>query len=213
MKVFQIRNKRIYLLNALVMIFALVMIAPNGFAQNDNNGFYVGASVGQADQKDACEDVLGSCDDDLGWKVYAGYKFNQYFAIEGGAVDFGQSDADALFINVNTLAIVPGTLEVKIDGFFLSGLAEWPLTNNFSVLMKLGMIYWDIEFGITDNNLELIGDEDENGTDIHFGFGAHYNITENIKLRAEWERFNNIGDSEIGTLDIDLISAGVVIQF
>lgn len=217
------KHLRLAFINGFVMMFfALASISVShakddsnkGFS--DNKGFYVGAGVGQADQRDTCDDAIGSCDDDdLGWKVFAGYKFNKYLAIEGGSVDFGQADGDTFFLNVDTLEIVPGTLEIKVDGFFLSGMAEWPINNKFSVLVKLGMIYWDIEFDATDvaDNLELIGDEDENGTDVFYGLGAQYKITDNLALRAEWERFNNIGDSEIGATDIDLISGGIVLQF
>ncbi len=188
---------------------------PVSYAENDNRGFYIGAGAGEAEQKDACDDAFGSCDDDdFAWKVFGGYKFNQYFGVEGGSVDFGQSEGDALFIDLSNSQIFQATQEVKIDGFFLSGLVAWPISDNFSVLAKLGMIYWDIEFDITDaDNFALVGDEDENGTDVFFGLGAQYNFTPGFGVRAEWERFNNIGESEIGTSDIDLISGSMMLNF
>jgi len=206
------------MVHTLVVSFLLFVGIPSSYAENDNKGFYVGAGVGQADHKDNCEEVFGSsCDEeDLGWKVFAGYKFNKHFAVEGGSVDFGHADADIPFINVNTLEIVVATLETKVDGFFLSSIVEWPIGDKFSVLTKLGVIYWDIEFKGSDlpGAGELIGDEDENGTDYFFGLGAQYKITENFFLRAEWERFNNIGESKIDlSTDIDLISGGIVLQF
>ena len=213
-------NIKQHLLNAcaklIVSLFLLIFFISNGQAEEKVSGFYLGAGVGHADQKDTCDDLFGSCDDtDVGWKVFGGYKFNRYFAVEGGSVDFGQSDLDSLFINVNTLEIVPGTLVVKIDGFFVSGLLEWPLGNSFSLFTKLGMIYWDIEFGVTDivENDALVGDEDENGTDLFYGLGAQYNFTNQFGIRAEWEKFNNIGESEIGTTDIDLISGSLILKF
>ena len=205
------------ILNALVILILLYSGATVSHAES-NKGFYVGASAGYADHKDNCDEVFGlSCDEeDLGWKVFAGYKFNKYLAIEGGSVDFGQADADIPFINVVTLEVVEGTLETKVDGFFLSGLTELPLSDKFSVLAKIGIIYWDIEFNGSDlpNNGGLVDDEDENGTDMFFGFGAKYNITENFAFRVEWERYNNIGESGIDlSTDIDLISGGLVLQF
>lgn len=157
------------LVGALLLFFTMTSV---GVAQDKNKGFYLGVGAGQADQKDTCDDAFESCDDtDLGWKVFGGYKFNQYFGLETGAVDFGESEFDTPILNLDTLTIVPGALRAKVDGFFLTSLVEWPVNDKFSVLAKLGMIYWDVEFSITDtaDNLELIGDEYKNGTDIFFG--------------------------------------------
>lgn len=203
------------MLKAAILLFIGVSTS---HADSGDRGFLVGASAGYADHKDNCDEVFGqSCDEkDLGWKVFAGYRINKHFSLEAGSVDFGQAEAEVPFVNVNTLEVVVATLETKVDGYFLSGLAEWPINNKFSVLAKLGVIYWDIEFkgsGLPGNG-ELVGDEDENGTDFFYGFGAQYKLTENFALRAEWERFNNVGESGIDLeTDIDLFSSGFVMQF
>ncbi len=203
------------MLMAAILLFIGVSTS---HADGNDSGFLVGASAGHADQKDACDDTIDSCDDDdLGWKVFAGYKINKHLVVEVGSVDFGEAEFDTPIINLSVAPpqIVPGAIKVEVDGFFLSGLTEWPVSDKFSVLAKLGMIYWDLEFSITDtaDDLALIGDEDENGTDIFYGLGIQYKLTDKFSLRAEWERFNNIGSSETGTTDIDLFTAGGVMQF
>jgi hypothetical protein len=47
--------------------------------------------------------------------------------------------------------------------------------------------------------------ESDEGSEVHFGFGATVNITRNLGLRAEWERLE---DSEI-----DMLSIGVQYKF
>jgi hypothetical protein len=46
-----------------------------------------------------------------------------------------------------------------------------------------------------------------------FGFGATYQINKQWGVRAEWERFNNLGDSDTGESDVDLLSVGAVFRF
>jgi len=46
------------------------------------------------------------------------------------------------------------------------------------------------------------------------GLGAQYNLSKSVGLRAEWERYFDVGDADsTGEMDVDLISAGVVFKF
>jgi opacity protein-like surface antigen len=45
------------------------------------------------------------------------------------------------------------------------------------------------------------------------GLGAQYNLSKSVGLRAEWERYFEVGDNTTGEMDIDLISVGVVYKF
>lgn len=188
-----------------VAFFLLTTVSISN-AQDTANGFYVGVGVGHSDQKDACDDISGSCDDtDTGWKIFAGYEFNQYLSLEGGYADLGESDADTIVLGI------PVSADAEITGFFLSGIASWPINDSFSVFGKLGAIYWDVETDADGGGISV--SEDENGTDLMFGVGAQYDFTDNIGIRAEWERFNDVGDSDTGESDIDLISGSLVYRF
>ena len=64
-------------------------------------GWYVGGAAGNAD-----DDELD--DDDSAVKLFGGYQFNEYFAVEGALVDWGDFDAPAsgppLFLPAGTLS-------------------------------------------------------------------------------------------------------------
>jgi len=44
--------------------------------------------------------------------------------------------------------------------------------------------------------------------------GAQYNFTKTVGLRAEWERYFNVGDPDsTRESEIDMITAGVIFKF
>lgn len=184
----------------------LFLVASVCSAQSIGDGFYVGGGAGHTDQKDACDDIVGSCDEtDTGWKLFIGYQFNPYISAEGGYVDLGESDASV------TVLGIPISAEAEVDGFFLSGLLAWPINDTFSVFGKLGVIAWDVDVDASGGGVSV--SDDESGTDALFGVGAQYDFTNNFGIRAEWERYNNIGDSDIGNTDIDFISGSIIFNF
>src|SRR4051812_3102838 len=78
-----------------------IMATP--LASADDTGWYVGANVGQSratiDNARITSGLqaggLGTSsitndDRDLAYKIYSGYQFNRYFALEGGYFDLGQ---------------------------------------------------------------------------------------------------------------------------
>ena len=64
-------------------------IAAGGVAHADDSGFYAGASIGQARQK-----ARGFEGNDLSYKLFGGWSFNKYLAVEGGYVDGGSQTDD-----------------------------------------------------------------------------------------------------------------------
>ena len=188
-----------------LMSLASVQIFQLSYAQEENK-FYIGAGVGHSDQKDSCDGIAGSCDDtDTAWKLFVGYKFNPYISAEGGYIDFGESDADDVILGI------PVSAEAEVDGFFLAGIGSWPINERFSVFGKLGVLFWDVEVDASGGGVSV--SEDETGTDILFGLGGEYSFTNQLAARIEWERFDGVGDSDVGNTDIDLFSASLIFSF
>jgi OmpA-OmpF porin, OOP family len=166
--------------------------------------FYGGASVGRSEAADFCAGVVGRCDDtDLGWRLFVGYEFNPNLAIEAGYVNFG---------NFSMRGIVPGLqefgeLDVSVDssGWFVKALGIWPVNPDFSLHVKLGAANTRADFEI-----DQFADFDERGIDFVAGFGAAYRITWNLWIRAEYERYNNVGDTGE---DMTLLSGTLIYRF
>jgi OmpA-OmpF porin, OOP family len=176
-------------------------------AFSDEGVFYGGAGIGRSEASDFCSGVAGRCDDtDTAWRIFVGYQFNPSFSIEAGFVDFG---------SVNLRGTVPGLedlgqLNVSVDsnGWFVTALGVWPVNPDFSLHAKLGAANTRAEFSIDE--FGEFSDFSETGVDLVAGFGGAYRLTWNLWLRAEWERYNNVGDSNE---DFTMISGSLIYLF
>jgi OOP family OmpA-OmpF porin len=117
-------------------------------------------------------------EDDTGFKIFGGYQFHRNVAAELG---YGM-----LF---DTGGVEVTSLEAVAVGMF-------PLANQFSIFGKLGFAMLEAE--------TAFGSEDE--TEITWGIGAQYDVTRNLGLRLQWQRYET-DDS------IDFLSIGVLWKF
>ena len=187
------------------------LLAPQAaFAQD--KGFYMGIGLGQSKAKDWCGDLAsdgftGSCDDTAtGKKIFLGYQYNKNFAIEGAYVDLGKAKAS------ETVLGVPVSAYAKAKTWQLVAVGTLPLANNFSLFGKAGLHNWDLDVGASA--LGLSDKVSDKGTDFTFGFGAGYEITKNLGLRLEWERFRHVGEEDTtGKSNVDLLSVGLRYRF
>lgn len=187
-----------------------------------NAGWYIGASGGGTKAKDAPSAsevdaelaLLGftsrsSVDDtDTGWKIFGGYKFNPNFAIEGNYADLGELSIKSI-VTAPSSATINTSWEAKT--WALSAVGIVPLAYKFDIFGKVGFQYWDVDY---KRSAPARASESDNGTDLTYGIGADYNFTDRFALRAEWELYQNIGDSnKTGESDVEMWSAGLQFSF
>lgn len=188
----------------LLVLTAASFLAFPALAQSPDSGFYVGGHIGQAEAKDACDGISGpgiSCDDkDTAWRILGGYQFNRNLAIEGAYTDLGELTASAPGIS--------GSAEA--NALELTGVGSFPLGNAFSVYGKAG-----IYRGEVDSRLSGFGggNGDESNTDFTFGAGVKFDMTQNVALRAEWQRYNDMGGDNVRETDVDVLSVGLQYKF
>lgn len=160
-----------------------------------DRGWYVGFSLGFADDK-------GLDDDGVGLKIFGGYRFNRYVALEGATVSLG----DDL-----------GSLDVVKDGLSVQAVATWPVREKLGLFAKLGFFDWEERVGSGEFECSSFSggficfeDEDkiDDGTSTVYGFGLDYHFGKRWSFRAEWERFVDVGEG-----DVDLISLGSLFRF
>jgi len=178
------------LCRVISVVLASVMSLGWGVVQA-REGFYAGAGAGLAHIK-IDESGVDFDSDDLGWKLFAGYRFNEYFGVEGGYVDFGdQSDS---FAGTN--------VKVDADGLDLYAVGFLPVAEDWDLFGKVGFIAWNADvkaFGQT---------EDDDGEDLALGAGAAWHVNETFALRAEFEWFD-IDDTD----EVWLLSLGGAFKF
>lgn len=158
----------------------------------DETGFYLGGSVGssQLSYKSSGNSID---DDDVGYKVFAGYNFGVIplinLAIEGSYVDFGSQTGD-LSGDSYTLT------STGLQGHALAGFNMGPL----GVFAKAGVMNWDSKLkGAMDSTTE-------SGSDPAYGVGAKFQLL-SFQLRAEYERL------QLDDVDVDFFSVGAAYTF
>ena len=134
-----------------------------------DNGFYVGASIGQA-EAELKEGQLNFDADDTGYKIILGYRIIDWVAVEVNYSDYGDP-LDTLF-GVD--------IEASLDAKSVSVLGMLPL-GKFDLFGRLGIARLDAEleavrFGVRDS---------DESTEALFGFGAQFRPTQNLAIRLE----------------------------
>jgi OOP family OmpA-OmpF porin len=155
-------------------------------------GFYAGASISQARFDDDEFEFDALDDEDDTWKVVAGYRFNDKFALEGSYIDFGEAAAPF------GLGLNPVAAEAKGIAVQAVGMLPVPYVDLFA---KVGVARMDAEGTGGDTAI------DDQTTEFAYGAGAQWRW-KNLALRAEYEKFDT---DAIG--DLDLISLGATYTF
>jgi OmpA-OmpF porin, OOP family len=198
----------------LITIAGLVLMCALGSsaqaADSSAGHWYVGGSLGASSGQDLCSAVTpgfattpGTCDSsDLAGKVFGGYQFNQYLGAEGALVYLGTASADGTYLGAAT------TDDVYAGGLELAGTGTLPITDKFGILAKAGVLLWGI-YSETGTGF----DRDDSGASFAMGAGLKYDITEHVGIRFEWERFWDVGNSTIGSSDVDMFTIGGLYRF
>ena len=176
-------------------------------AQLSMSGFYVGAGVGQAKAKDFCGGgPFDSCDDkDTAWKIFGGYQFTRNFAAEFGYARLGKFNASLAGL----------TDDSKVTAWEASALGAWPILPQLSVFGRLGLYRATVK-----ETTNFAGDFDHDNNDWTFGLGLQYDITRNLGVRGEWQRYRKIGGGDVAfgagvgeKSDLDVVGVSALWRF
>lgn len=129
------------------------------------------------------KDGCSGCDDkDTAWRFLGGYQLNRNFAAEVGYTNLGEFGA------------------TKVNAWELVGVGLFPLGNQFGIYGKLGGHHSEVKDG---------GSESGNG--LTYGAGVQYDLSPNLGLRGEWQRYDKLAG--ISDLKSDVLSVGAVWRF
>ncbi len=209
--------------SAVVAAFSVALLFGSGVA-HAREGWYVGFGGGQASIKqDLCagselafDPGTSACSaetTDTALKIFGGYQFNPVGALELSYVNLGKVSFDAS----GTVALTPSSLhgEWKADGVALEGVATLPVTRRFGFLARIGFFNWNAELTASGSGYYAgYGSVSDSGTDLTYGVGIKLDLPNQLGLRAEWQRFQDVGnDSTTGRSDVDLLSVSVLVRF
>ena len=188
----------------------------------DAGYYYGGLSVGQSrariDDERITAGLLGaglrtttmSLDEsDTAFKLFGGYQFNRYLAVEGGYFDLGK-------FGFTSTTVPAGTLngQIKLRGFNLDLVGTLPLSERFSVIGRVGaqVARASDSFSGTGAVQVLSPNPSKRATNYKVGLGLQYEVNPSFLVRAEAERYR-IDDAVGNRGDINMYSVSLVFPF
>lgn len=136
-----------------------------------DRGFYIGAGIGPSsfDVSDFNEEFgdLYFEADNFGVKVFGGYQFLKYLAVEVGYTNFGQVTRRETNIHYEDQS-----LKVAINDWDASAVGIVPLGRKAALFGKVGLASWNTDVTVDDGHGAV--KESSNGTDVIFGLGFDF---------------------------------------
>ena len=171
------------------IIFLLALLIPSialseQASTQENKGLYVGVGIGASSyDDDGYFDQQRLDDSEVGIKFFGGYRFSEYFSLEGGLVGLGTFDADSSSSEIKN--------EFSLISF--SGVGYLPLVYGISLYGQLGFgfasISQDIAYATPSAQLVTRNDSDSALAGI-YGAGLKF-IPPNfrkLEFSLGWER-------------------------
>jgi OmpA-OmpF porin, OOP family len=117
----------------------------------------------------------------LSGKLFAGYDFNDAWAVEGGYVDLGEQAYSY------ALDGTAGRLSTQGHAWFGAVKASMPLNEKFGLFGKLGLDR--LRFESTGSGAASSLARKKTSTAVYLGAGVQYKVSKNLAATLELERF------------------------
>ena len=188
-----------------LLSLAIILVAAAMPASAIENGFYLGGSIGGSSLE------IRDFDEELGdlrfsgsgtaYKLFAGFRFLNFLAVEGGYVDLGDprdvvggSEDDAIDV------------EIGLKGWDAFAVGLLPI-GPVDLFAKFGVVSWNADIRARLIPTDVFDTDSESGTDAAYGIGVALRLGK-VALRAEGEQFK-IADAE----DVYMFSVGATFTF
>lgn len=165
-----------------------------------------------------------------GWtgKIYGGYWINELLGVEAQIVNLGNLDSALEFQRTDSGGTIYGKA-VDHAGLRTAALlltAVLPTQGSLGLIGRLGLARWRMAFeaerDCKDQNpvtrcrefLAQRAVRTAYGTGLTYGLGLMYRLTPQLSARADWDRYNDVGDNSTGgKIDINTLVLGVDYAF
>ncbi|WP_283630374.1 porin family protein [Shewanella baltica] len=185
-------------LAAIISLASVSVYSHAGNMKNNDvaeNGIYVGANYGylKVDGKDDFDDNSDVI------QGLVGYRFNQYLAIEGGYVNFGDYG--------NSLS------NAETDGYTAALKVSYPIVDRVELYAKGGQLWYSTDYDV----LGFSGNKDDEG--VFAGAGVAFKVTDRFLINAEYIWYDagitveNVSNGADTDTDFKQASLGVEYRF
>ena len=178
-------------------LLGLFQPSPNAKATTTGsraNANYIGANIGSANAEGFCSS-LESCDTSSNaWKLYAGVPIQNGLLLESAYMNLGEQQGKKSD---------GSTTKTQRSGYTAAGVVTLPVSDSLHLYGKGGMLWWTSDESHTNQSQTV------EGKSTFYGVGADYRLNGNLGIRAEWERYSEVGSEQLNDRNINLLSVGV----
>jgi hypothetical protein len=186
---------------SLSLAILLTTAMAGGAAHAAEQGFFAEAGVGFTSMDTGLDGMPGVSvdEEDVFFSIGGGYNFTNMFAAEAGYIDLGEASisfSDVFFGNYKAT--------VSVDGIYFGPRLTFGVTEQLDAYARIGLLAWDAEFKDSDGF-----SASDDGTDVYFGLGAAWNISQQFAVGADWTRYA----TESGGEDVDIDAFGAKVKY
>ena len=219
-----------------VALLAAALAAP-AFAQSP---WYAGISAGQSLTDDELvrnrestitlgTDFATDFDDkDGAWKATLGWRLGPMLSVEVNYADLGGHGTVTTFLGGDPLLPAAIAIRREITAYGADVVLRAPIGDRFAIFGRAGAARARLAASaVLFGNVEFTGGagERERSTRVEetvgrFGVGVQWDFAPNLGLRAEWERYADVGKAfrvggtgTTGEADTDMVCAGLILRF
>ena len=178
-------NKGMTVAGALLALMAVPALAQedDDRAGDNRSGFYLGGGVGDfsaaVDEIDAIDDVddvgIDFSDGDNAMKIFGGWNFSRFFAVQVDYVDFGESSG----------AVSPSARATSdIQGIAPSIVGTLPI-GPVELFARVGMMFYEVDLNLSGGRVV-----DDSGEDALWSAGIGIDVLDRLNLRLEYEEID-----------------------
>jgi len=188
-----------------VFVIASVFSVMTANAAQKGEGYF-GVSLGQATVDDFCGGGESSCDDSaISLRIHGGNQLSSFANLEFGYRYISDVETAGTINGIGVAAAVNGHF---IDTTLQLGMPE---TGPFKVFTKAGVLLWRLNYDVAASNgfQTFSASDSDSGVGFRTGLGATYEVSEGVRLRADWDFLVNVGsEDELGETDINVFTVG-----
>ncbi len=156
---------------------------------------------------------------DSTYRIGAGYRFSPIFALEAHYTDLGKYSSESRALLVPNAGAGTLSAKYKSSGVGLDALVAAPLAQGFSIYGRVGVLRAKTEANFTSSGSIFVSPTSRlnataNTTAYSYGIGLQYDISKQIAIRAEGQRYEKLGNDDTGgKLKLDVYTIGAVFSF
>lgn len=163
------------------------------------------------------------------YSLTVGYQFMKYLAVELSYIDLGNANYRGSLecVDIACTATAPtGTAKVQWEaqGWPVSVLGQWPVTDNWSVFGRVGVFIGDVKATAklvdASNGALVCGAVEcarehvsQSSTEFIGGVGTDYTFMDHWTARLEWQALPSLGNDKTGDGNWNNIQASILYRF